>query len=123
MLKNLSETVVNLRKRPLGRKGPMIYVKNQTDFWDAWKAFDENISVNTKPALQDGEIWEEYYNKLFNDNSTDEKTVPNKVKYGSIEPSTIDKFLNNVLSNNELERTLKSSKMARPKVKIEFPTK
>ena len=84
--------------------------KNQTDFWDVWKAFDENISANDKPALQDGEIWEKYYSKLFNDNSTEEKTVPNKVISGSIETSTIDKFLNKVLSKNELEKNIKRLK-------------
>ena len=65
-----------------------------------------HINASNKPALQDGEIWEEYYNKLFNDNSTDEKAVPNKVKSGSIEPPTIDKFLNNALSKTELEKNI-----------------
>ena len=83
-----------------------------SNFWNAWKKCDENISTKI-PLNCDSEKWESYYSKLFkgyndidNNRNTSFKNlrrIPNK----SLE------FINKLTNNTELKKIIKILKLGK----------
>ena len=92
---------------------------NTNLFWDIWKDFREDVANQDLP-LKDGDIWENYYKKLFSNKLNerqrlrDDELLQNYVGQKQLEiPKQINKNLNRKISHHELNTVIKRLKLGK----------
>ena len=92
---------------------------NTNSFWDIWKDFREDVA-NQDLSLKDGNIWENYYKNLFNNETNeqqrlrDDEILVNYVGQKQLEiPKQINKNLNRKISHHELKTMIKRLKLGK----------
>ena len=83
-----------------------------SNFWNAWKKCDENISTRT-PLNCDGEKWESCYSKLFKGyNDLDNNRNTSLKNLTRISKKSIE-FINKLTNNAELKKIIKVLKLGK----------
>ena len=84
-------------------------LENNTDnnqFWDTWTSFDDKYQSDSQPRLTNGNVWEQYYAKLFHENN--DLKLPkerNKTKKDHQGPA-----LNKQISDKEIQKSVQRLK-------------
>ena len=84
-------------------------LENNTDnnqFWDTWTSFDDKYQSDSQPRLTNGNVWEQYYAKLFHENN--DLKLPkerNKTKKDHHGPA-----LNKQISDKEIQKSVQRLK-------------
>ena len=77
-----------------------------SSFWDMWKSFDDKYQNDSQPRLTDGNVWEQYYAKLFQQNNDLQPTKwANEIKKDYHGPA-----LNKQISDREIQKSVQRLK-------------
>ena len=111
--KDLSKTFANrckLKKKSFWEnKINELQNSEPEEFWDKWKTFDDNRTPSSSaPNLKDGNVWEKYYTKLFQNNC--KRSSPNIPANSQPQAHNANKSLNAPISENELNKCIKKLK-------------